>query len=133
MKIFAFLFSVLFVACQCQKVDCEPGPPDLNIQLVDSTGSDPISTGSLSLENVVLRNIQKQIFPTPRYFTGIISFTIDNTSSDYVLSVDNVIIDTLKVSTIFIEGECCSSFRVDDVSVKGKIVEFRPFLKLSFP
>ncbi len=130
MKIFTFLFLVLFVSCQCTNIDCEPGPPDLIIQLVESTGIDPILAGSLSLENVVLRNIQKQNFPTPRYFTGIISYSIDNLSSNYVLSVNNVILDTLKVTTIFIEGECCSSFRVDDVSIKDKSVEFRPFLKI---
>jgi len=133
MKIFAFLFSVLFVACQCNDILCESGPPDINFQLVDSIGSDPISTGSLSLENVVLLNIKKQTISIPLYYMGVISFNVDNMSSDYVLAVDNVIIDTLKVTTIFSEGECCSSFRVDDVRIKDKSVEFRPFLKLSLP
>lgn len=133
MKIFAFLFSVLFVACKCQNIDCETGPPDLNIQLVDSTGLDPISTGSLSLENVVLLNIKKQTISIPLYFMGVISFNVDNMSSDYVLAVDSVIIDTLKVTTLFLEGECCSSFRVDDVRIKDKSVEFRPFVKIRLP
>jgi hypothetical protein len=133
MKIFAFIFSVLFVACKCQNIECETGPPDLNIQLVDSTGLDPISTGSLSLENVVLLNIKKQTISIPLYYMGVISFNVDNMSSDYVLAVDNVIIDTLKVTTFLSEGECCSSFRVGNVSIKNQTVEFRPFLKLSLP
>jgi hypothetical protein len=35
-----FLFTLIFVACQCNNIVCETGPPDLNIQLVDSTGVD---------------------------------------------------------------------------------------------
>lgn len=130
MKIFIFLFTVLFASCQCIKVDCVPGPPDLTIQLVDITGSDPILSGSLKLENVALRNIQKQIISTPQYHNLILRFTIDNTSSDYVLVANNIIVDTLIVTTLFIEGECCSIFTINNVTINDKQVEFRPFLKM---
>lgn len=130
MKIFAFLFSVLFVACQCNDILCESGPPDINFQLVDSIGSDPILAGVLSIENIVLHNIQNQTSTTPKYFMGVISFPIDNISADYELSVNSVIQDTLKITTILSEGECCSSFRIGNVSIENQTVEFRPFVKI---
>jgi len=125
-----FLFTLIFVACQCNNIVCETGPPDLNIQLVDSTGVDLISNGKLQLKDVELRNIKNQNSSFTVYFDGVISFSVDNPSADYLLFVNNIPIDTIAVTTTVSESDCCSSFVVSNVSINNKLVEFRPFLKL---
>ncbi len=127
-----FLFIILFVSCKCNDIDCETGPPKLNVQLVDSIGVNPILSGALLSNDVKLQKTKQLGTSYSNEFEGIISFSLDNESAEYVLLVKNIPIDTLLVTTKEFKSECCSNYAVTNVSINKKLVEFRPFVTLEY-
>ncbi len=123
---FYTVLVVLFTACNCNNIDCETGPPPLEVQLVDGIGNDPIASGTLVLQDIELRRLQKPDAVFSVYINGVISFSLDDASARYALTVKKIPVDTMDITIVQSQGECCTSFSVSKVAIDGTSVAFRP-------
>ncbi|MBK8348443.1 MAG: hypothetical protein IPL08_12765 [Saprospiraceae bacterium] len=117
---------MLFTACNCNNIDCETGPPPLEVQLVDGISNDPIASGTLVLQDIELRRLQKPDLCFSVYINGVISFSLDDASVRYALTVKKSLLILWTSELYNLQGECCTSFSVSKVAIDGTSVAFRP-------
>ena len=134
MKIQYFILGIIpliLAACNCNHIECETGPPQLEVQLTDSIGTDPLAAGTLLLKDIELYNVNKSEPAFTVYYNGIISFSLDEVTAKYILKIENKPRDTFDISIMLTESGCCSSFNVTKVSKNGVSLSFRP-LRVSY-
>lgn len=124
------ILSIGIVSCHCSGIDCETEPPNLAVVLTIS-GTDPIATGSLALEDIEFKNLTSSFTAFSTYFNGTIGFSLLHTSASYQLMIKNVPVDTFDISIKEVKGECCTSFFIDDIKNNDTQVSFRPVLSIN--
>ena len=109
-KIVFLLLLISVAACNCTNIDCVPPPPSLGIKFLDAGGNNLMGSGDLTLQEVDLIPLGKSntIFSTS--YDEIIDFTLENTSTRYLLKVKNITIDTFTIDMVENKGECCTNF-----------------------
>jgi hypothetical protein len=122
---------ITLVSCHCSNIDCETGPPELFVRVLDKDGTNPLATNSLVLGDIQIRDLNKSTPTFSTYFDGILSFSLANTSASYELSIKKIPSDTFDIKIIVSEGECCSSFTISEVTNNGIPTMFRPFMNVN--